>query len=104
MRAQSSSSSTVTTSDESYEHSSTSSTPSHPFANSKSLLVIIPQDRVDVEEESALYDELNRREFRGTTFHILKRYSDFVQLAIALRQTLPVNSSLLLAHCLSDSD
>lgn len=37
--------------------SRSSSTPVHPFANSKSLLEIIP-DKIDVEEESRLYDEL----------------------------------------------
>ena len=32
--------------------------PTHPFANSKNLLVVIPDDGIDVEEESRLYDEL----------------------------------------------
>ncbi|KZP26096.1 Phox-like protein [Athelia psychrophila] len=32
--------------------------PAHPFANSKSLLVVIPDDKIDVEEEARLYDEL----------------------------------------------
>lgn len=32
--------------------------PTHPFANSKSLLVVIPDDKIDVEEEARLYDEL----------------------------------------------
>ena len=32
--------------------------PTHPFANSKNLLVIIPDIGIDVEEESGLYDEL----------------------------------------------
>jgi hypothetical protein len=32
--------------------------PTHPFANSKNLLVIIPDDEIDVAEESRLYDEL----------------------------------------------
>jgi len=32
--------------------------PTHPFANSKNLLVVIPDDAIDVEEESRLYDEL----------------------------------------------
>lgn len=35
-----------------------SNTPAHPFANSKNLLVVIPDDGIDVEEESRLYDEL----------------------------------------------
>jgi len=30
----------------------------YPFQNSDSLLVIIPKDSIDVEEESRLYDEL----------------------------------------------
>lgn len=30
----------------------------HPFANTKGLLVLIPDDKIDVEEESRLYDEL----------------------------------------------
>jgi hypothetical protein len=34
-----------------------SSSPVHPFANSKQLLEVIP-DKIDVEEESRLYDEL----------------------------------------------
>ncbi|KAF9461024.1 Phox-like protein [Collybia nuda] len=34
-----------------------SSSPVHPFANSKQLLEILP-DKIDVEEESRLYDEL----------------------------------------------
>ncbi|KAF8517149.1 Phox-like protein [Hysterangium stoloniferum] len=137
--------------------SSSSSTmspgPSHPFANAKGLIVVIPQDGVDIEEESAFYDEFDRQAFgtpappcrsptldsrslisgeiwlgnslgestgftrdvriggwtsvgdklggayivydcavytkEGTTFHILKRYSDFEQLYLALQQTLP---------------
>ncbi|KAF8066737.1 Phox homologous domain-containing protein [Lyophyllum atratum] len=36
---------------------SSSSVPEHPFANSKNLLEIIP-DKIDIEEESRLYDEL----------------------------------------------
>lgn len=35
----------------------TQSTIEHPFANSKSLLEIIP-NKIDVEEEARLYDEL----------------------------------------------
>ncbi|KAI0786916.1 hypothetical protein C8Q75DRAFT_769970 [Abortiporus biennis] len=37
--------------------SPTTPTSAHPFQNSKNLLVLIP-DRIDVEEESRLYDEL----------------------------------------------
>jgi len=37
--------------------------PSHPFAHAKGLLVVIPQDRVDVEEESAFYDEFDQEAF-----------------------------------------
>ncbi|TDL21902.1 Phox-like protein [Rickenella mellea] len=29
----------------------------HPFKNSKSLLIVIPNDRIDVEAESAFYDD-----------------------------------------------
>ena len=38
---------------------------SHPFAHAKGLLVVIPQDRdkVDVEEESAFYDEFDEEAF-----------------------------------------
>ncbi|KAF8578206.1 Phox-like protein, partial [Ramaria rubella] len=131
----------------------TTSTARHPFANAKGLLVIIPQDKVDVEEESAFYDEFDQQGFgasvprgrsptldsrslisgdiwlgdcagestgftrdvriggwtsvgdklggayvvydcavltkEGTTFHMLKRYSDFEQLYVSLRRTLP---------------
>lgn len=31
--------------------------PDHPFANSSNLVVVIP-DRIDVEEEARLYEEL----------------------------------------------
>ena len=30
----------------------------HPFENSKDLLVVLPNDAIDVEEEARLYDEL----------------------------------------------
>jgi hypothetical protein len=30
----------------------------HPFENSKGLLVVLPNDAIDVEEEGRLYDEL----------------------------------------------
>lgn len=43
--------------------SGTLPTPSHPFANAKGLLVVIPQDRVDIAEESALYDEFEDQSF-----------------------------------------
>lgn len=36
---------------------STEPSHTHPFANSKQLLEVIP-DKIDVEEESRLYDEL----------------------------------------------
>ena len=36
---------------------------SHPFAHAKGLLVVIPQDRVDVEEEAAFYDEFSQAAF-----------------------------------------
>jgi len=36
---------------------SSGTTPSHPFQNSKGLLVLIP-NRIDVEEEARLYDEI----------------------------------------------
>ncbi|KIJ55837.1 hypothetical protein M422DRAFT_24343 [Sphaerobolus stellatus SS14] len=136
----------------SFESSSTAAGASHPFANAKGLLVVIPQDRVDVEEESAFYEEFEEQNFgrsaptcksptldsrslisgeiwlgdsqgessgftkdvricgwtsvgdklggayivydcavktkEGTTFHILKRYSDFEQLYLDLRKTL----------------
>ena len=36
----------------------TSSHPRHPFENSKDLLVVLPNDAIDVEEEARLYDEL----------------------------------------------
>jgi hypothetical protein len=32
--------------------------PTHPFRNTESLLVIIPDDGIDVEAEARLYDEL----------------------------------------------
>ncbi|OJA20435.1 hypothetical protein AZE42_05727 [Rhizopogon vesiculosus] len=32
--------------------------PAHPFRNTKNLLVLIPDDGIDVEEEARLYDEL----------------------------------------------
>ena len=32
----------------------------HPFSNSKNLLVVIPDDKIDIEEESRLYDEFCR--------------------------------------------
>lgn len=32
--------------------------PKHPFENSKDLLVVLPNDVIDVEEETRLYDEL----------------------------------------------
>ena len=32
--------------------------PKHPFENSKGLLVVLPNDTIDVEEEARLYDEL----------------------------------------------
>ena len=32
--------------------------PNHPFENSKNLLVVLPNDAIDVEEEARLYDEL----------------------------------------------
>lgn len=35
-----------------------SSQPKHPFENSKDLLVVLPNDVIDVEEEARLYDEL----------------------------------------------
>ena len=35
-----------------------SSHPKHPFENSKHLLVVLPNDAIDVEEEARLYDEL----------------------------------------------
>jgi len=45
----------------------------HPFANSKNLLVVIPDDGVDIEEESRLYNELcevsSLRRLRPHTFH-----------------------------------
>ncbi|KAF8481464.1 Phox-like protein [Gautieria morchelliformis] len=156
--AESSTSSASSVASESTATSSTPSgtpTPSHPFAHAKGLLVVIPQDKVDVEEESAFYDEFDQQAFRalaprcrsptytvdsrslvsgdiwlgdasgestgftkdvkiggwtsvgdklggayvvydcavltkeGTTFHILKRYSDFEQLSLSLRRTLP---------------
>lgn len=40
------------------EQAAQSERPTHPFANSKNLLVVIPDDKIDVEEESRLYDEL----------------------------------------------
>ena len=30
---------------------------SHPFSNSKNLLVVIPDDKIDIEEESRFYDK-----------------------------------------------
>lgn len=45
------------------ESTAASVTPSHPFAHAKGLLVVIPQDRVDVEEESAFYDEFDQQAF-----------------------------------------
>jgi len=48
---------------------STTPVPSHPFANSKGLLVVIPQDHVDVEEESAFYEEFEQQNF-GVRFLI----------------------------------
>lgn len=32
--------------------------PKHPFEDCKSLLVVLPNDAIDVEEEARLYDEL----------------------------------------------
>ena len=32
--------------------------PKHPFESSKDLLVVLPNDAIDVEEEARLYDEL----------------------------------------------
>ena len=32
--------------------------PKHPFEDSKGLLVVLPNDAIDVEEEARLYDEL----------------------------------------------
>lgn len=37
---------------------STMPTPTHPFRNTESLLVVIPNDGIDVEAEAQLYDEL----------------------------------------------
>jgi len=45
----------------------TPSTP-HPFEHTKNLLVVIP-DRIDVEEESRLYDELCDSADSDTTFY-----------------------------------
>ncbi|KIM88486.1 hypothetical protein PILCRDRAFT_95603 [Piloderma croceum F 1598] len=38
-----------------------STAPAHPFAHTKNLLVIIPDNGIDVEEESRLYDQLCER-------------------------------------------
>ena len=32
--------------------------PQHPFENSRKLLVVLPNDAIDVEEETRLYEEL----------------------------------------------
>jgi hypothetical protein len=47
----------------------------HPFQSSKSLLVVIPNDAIDVEEESRLYDELC-----GVILHVQKKALTCYQL------------------------
>ena len=46
----------------------------HPFENSKDLLVVLPNDAIDVEEEARLYDEL-----RAATQSVSPDLSDHFQ-------------------------
>jgi hypothetical protein len=63
------------------ESTAASVTPSHPFAHAKGLLVVIPQDRVDVEEESAFYDEFDQQAFGVRVEHFGVVYANLLILS-----------------------
>jgi len=49
--------------------------PNHPFENSKDLLVVLPNDTIDVEEEARLYDEL-RAATQSVSSDLPKRFAE----------------------------